>query len=286
MTEQEILAQLVGRKMEPLKTDDLLEEGLRTYMGNPSEQKVQEVTKEIEGHGDIATVARVGSRQVAQDGKPVAMAGAEKILLALYDVREELIKAFEGCGINSGVGNVLTDQISRVGSCIRIAGGEVEDFEPLNHVSGLEMPDLNKNLEQVISRTVQCYRLGEVKEAKIKSGSKGKEIHIVFEGKSNETQYKVTGYIQSEYWSGNEAIDYIYTPRGGKMSIKTFEDNKWVDKTSSGRYGIHYQLEESKIKTDAVSTESSKNDSANKENDNITKNNDDDDIGFPLSESK
>ena len=288
MTEQEQLASLVGgAKTEPVKTDDLLEAGLRNFMGNPSDSKIQEVTREIEGQGDVATITRVGSRQVASDGKPVTIAGAEKILIALYDVREELIKAFEGCGINSGVGNVIADQINRVGSCIRTAGGEVDDFEPLNHISGLEMPDLNKNLEQVIARTIQCYRLGEVKEAKIKNGNKGKEIHIVFEGKSNDTVYKATGYIQSEAWSGNEAIDYIYTAQGGKMSIKTFEDNKWLDKTASGRYGIHYQLEESKIKAESIPTESSKNDSTNKENNNIIENNNsDDDIGSPLSESK
>jgi hypothetical protein len=150
------------------------------------------------------------------------------------------------------------------------------------------MPDLSKNLEQVIARTIQCYRLGEVKEAKIKNGNKGKEIHITFEGKNNNTAYRAIGYIQSESWSGNEAIDYIYTPQGGKMSIKTFEDNKWLDKTSSGKYGIHYQLEEIKLKTESAEiTESSKNDSANKENNNIIENNNsDDDIGVPLSESK
>lgn len=301
MTEQEKLAQLVGgADLEPLRTDDMLADGLRFLIGNPSEVKVQQVSREIESHGD--TIARVGTRQIAPDGKPVTIAGAEKILIALYDVREELVKAFEGCGINSGVGNVLADQINRVGSCIRIAGGEVEDFEPLNHISGLEMPDLNKNLEQVIARTIQCYKLGEVKEAKIKNGNKGKEIHIVFLGKNNEINYKVTGYIQSEVWSGNEAIDYIYTAQGGKMSIKTFEDNKWLDKTSSGRYAIHYQLEEVKLPvarpdedgktyitaaTPSAPEQSSKNVTANKENTNITKNNmDDDDIGSPLSESK
>ena len=291
MSEQEQLARLVGgsSNLEPVKTDDLLEDGLRSFLGAPTEQKIHEVTREIEGHGDIPTITRLGSRQSSvSDGRPTTIAGAEKILLSLYDVREELIKAFEGCGINSSVGNILADQISRVGSCIRVAGGEVDEFEPLNHISGLEMPDLNKNLEQVIARTIQCYRLGEVKEAKIKNGNKGKEIHIIFEGKHNETQYKVAGYIQSENWSGNEAIDYIYTPQGGKMSIKTFENNKWLDKTSSGKYGIHYQLEESKIKVSSQTVvESPENDSANKENINITKNNDsDDDIGSPLFESK
>jgi len=57
--------------------------------------------------------------------------------------------------------------------------------------------------------------------------------------------YKAFGQISARSWEGSEAIDYIYVPEtGGKMSVKTYEGGKWVDKSDTGVYDIYYDLEE------------------------------------------
>jgi adenylosuccinate synthase len=54
----------------------------------------------------------------------------------------------------------------------------------------------------------------------------------------------VYGLVTSSSWNGNEAIDFIYTPGQGKMSVKVFEKGKWIDKSETGNYEIKWELEE------------------------------------------
>jgi len=253
-TEQEQLAQLVGQEeAEPIVTGDILAEGLKAQLGDVHPSQVAAVAAEIESQGDVpvSTVKKVGQEAAV----PQKAAHSEKVLLALYDVRDNLIKAFEGCSLNSNLSECLTDQINKIGSCIVNMGGNAQIFEPLNHVSGLEMPDVVKNAEEVIQRTIQCYKLGAIKEAKIKDD--GREISIVFEGKEGETTYTASGRIIAKGWTGNEAIDYVYTPRSGKMSVKAFEGGRWVTKSDPDNddYHISWELSENEAQDSTETSE-------------------------------
>jgi hypothetical protein len=55
------------------------------------------------------------------------------------------------------------------------------------------------------------------------------------------TLYRAIGKIESSSWDGNEAIDYIYTKDGGKMSVKTPHGEKWIEKDG---FKIEWDLQE------------------------------------------
>lgn len=281
-TEQEQLASLVGQEgLEPIDTGDLLAQGLMASLGNPNAHQVAAMSQEIENNGDVATVKRVGQPKTNQSQRTVA---SEKLILALYETRDNLIEAFTGCKINSGLAVTLSNEINRLGSCIIHLGGQAEAFDPLTHISGLEMPNMQKNAEEVIQRTIQCYKLGSIKEAKIAGG--GKEINIVFEGKDGDTLYQAEGRIIAKTWTGNEAIDYVYTPSSGNMSVKAFENGRWVNK-STGKdspYNVSWALNEMNSALSSAETSSSTEEVTSIPQNNHVENavDEDEDIGCPI----
>ena len=163
------------------------------------------------------------------------------MLKTLYAVHDELMESFGHASLNTTIAKGLTNSINRIGSCIHQLGGAVDTFNPLDHISGLQIPNLIKNTERVIDTTRQCYAIGKIASA---SHNNQGQIMLTFEGEDGNISYKATGTISSPSWSGNEAIDYIYTPGSGKMSVKAFENGKWIDKSSNSKYNIYWELEE------------------------------------------
>lgn len=248
MNEQDRLARLVrAEEMEPMNTASMIEDFLKEKLGNPTTESINEAKRNIEASGDV--VEQSGNRMskiASASPKSMRREGStEKVLLSLYDLRDELIGAFETSSLNTKVAERLTSSIRRSETCIRDIGGDVEEFVPLNHVSGLQAPNFIKNAEKVIETTLQCYTLGKIEEAKIKED--GKAINIIFSGRNNGVVYSAIGTVRAEEWMGNEAIDYIYTPNEGKMSVKAYENGRWIDKSSSGKYQVYWELEEKPI---------------------------------------
>lgn len=245
-TELEQLAKMVGRiALEPIDTAEMLEDSLRLSLGGASPDKIREMEDEIRNSGDTVenpNLKKTINVKGIKNNDIVTNASMEKVLISLYDTKDGLIQAFETCNINSRTASVLANQINKIVSCIRYMGGETDEFVPINHISGLSVPNFYKNAQKVIETTVQCYSLGEVSEAKVME--EGKKIVISFTGTSDNTEYKASGEIISDEWTGNEAIDYIYTPGSGQMSVKAFENGRWIDRRSSGKYKIVWQLEE------------------------------------------
>jgi len=294
MSELEELSRLVGGDdIDPVDTAGLLENSLRASLGAATSEKIREMESEIRNSGDVVESNKL--RKVATQSKsaPSNDASMEKLLIALCDIREGLVGSFETCGINSKTATLLSEQINRLATCIRYIGGEAEKFEPLNHISGLSVPNFYKNAQKVIETTIQCYSLGEVKNAKVEEN--GNKIAIEFSGTDGEKSYTAFGKVSSEEWMGNEAIDYIYTPQSGKMSVKAFENGRWIDKSNSGKYQVYWELEESNINAVVDNTnvkKASKEESVEKQeivegNMNInpeenSRENGEEDIGSPL----
>lgn len=165
----------------------------------------------------------------------------EKVLLDLYEVRDDLIDSFchSTAIMNSPESVKLIYDINKIGSCIQKMGGEVEEFVPLNHISGLNTPDSRLNMQRVIETTQKCYARGQISNPIIKNNS----IELVFEGESNNVKYSAYGTITPKYgWNGNEAIDYIYTSGAGRMSVKAFEKETWIDRSDD--FDVEWSLEE------------------------------------------
>lgn len=220
----------------------------------------------------------ITSKKIASE---VVNYDTEKMLLDLYESRDSLIDAFSQIGLNK-TSQMLISSINKIGNCIKGLGGDVEYFDPLANVSGLQSPKLNKSAERVIENTREAYNLGKIEDAKVEDD--GKTIIITFIGKHENTNYKSVGTIvASDTWLGNEAIDYVYAPEAGRMSVKIPNAlGHWVDK--SNNYKISWELFESDVTS--LTKKAENIEKTKKEIKNDTSNNgSDDDIGdFPIEE--
>jgi len=102
---------------------------------------------------------------------------------------------------------------------------------------------MTKSAQQVVERTKNCYKRAKIEDVSISES--GQVIGIVLQGNDENIgmAYRAKGTLTAKSsWSGTEAIDYIYTPTAGKMSVKVLEGGKWVDK--SPNYKIQWELQE------------------------------------------
>lgn len=281
ISEQEQLASLIGSEdREPVDTAGLLEDALRSQLGGINPDILERTKQEIAASGDVIENKRITTFASNSSKKLPEGYSTEKILMAMYDVRDDLIVAFESIGINGKIAEKLTEAIGKVEVCIKMAGGEVEKFIPMDHVSGLAAPDLKENAQKVIETTLRCYSLGKVESAKIKNG--GKTISITFSGNNNDISYVAEGEVSSEDWTGNEAIDYIYTPKGGSMTVKAYDNGRWIVKsTMSNKYKVLWNLEAIEAKEAKEDKKEIKEGSIN-----ISENNDNEEILVIKKEEK
>jgi len=171
---------------------------------------------------------------------PTPNYNTEKLLSSLYDSRDGLIDLFKEAGIESKFASSLTSNINKLGACIQQVGGEVEAFDPFAHISALRPPNLMKNAKRIIENTKEAYSLGSISD--FDTEDEGRTIKLTFNGQSGNIKYSATGKIStSKTWTGNEVLEYIYTPGEGRLSVKAMDDNgEWVDK--SANYKIAWDL--------------------------------------------
>jgi hypothetical protein len=220
---------------EPLDTKNMLENGFFARLGKTA---LKPIPTKTEVTPEPATIP--------------ANYNTEKVLTHLYEARDGLIETYSKVGIGA-YSQGFVDGINKIGSCIKSMGGEVDSFDPFAHMSGLQAPSLQKNAKRVIENTVESYTLGKIGDAKISDD--GKTIIVTFKGQQANTDYKAIGtLVASKAWVGNEAIDYVYTPGEGRMSVKVFsDDGKWIDKSAS--YKISWELFENEANYNVMPTE-------------------------------
>lgn len=267
---------------EKLDTQQMIEDGFLLALSKTNKQSATQLKNAGVGKVNISTGKTVVSPQKDYD--------SEGLLMGLFDVRDGLIDLFSSINHNSTTGRVLTSQINKVSECIRMVGGEIKPFNPLDHISGLDMPDQTVNAQKVIQQTKQCYKLGKIGNTSISKD--GRIIKIVFSGNEGNHNYWAAGEITTKgAWAGNEAIDYVYTPESGKMSVKALNENGcWVDKHDG--YDVYWELTESDGNptdiTDDIRLEKSvKKSEKTKELERVSKNNvtnNDIDIDFPIND--
>tara|TARA_R110000824_G_scaffold12226_7_gene53581 strand:- start:12984 stop:13835 length:852 start_codon:yes stop_codon:yes gene_type:complete len=278
-SEQQQLASLVGGDIDDKHVDhaSMLESGLRKTLGGPSQAKIHEVVGEIEARGDYVT------SNSSMPNIPALKEGSiEPLLLGLSNLRANLIAAFEGCKINTKTSEKISTAIREAESMINTVGGAVELFQPLQHVSGLKAPDFKKNANKVIETTKQCYSLGSISKTSISED--GTQIDILLDGQDGDIAFQVIGKITAEEWSGSEAIDYVYTPGEGKLSVKIFEDGRWQDRSASGRYRVLWDLIETDVnaEVEVADEKIEKIAESGKGETSSASNNVDEDIGDPI----
>jgi len=249
-TEQEKLLALYNAgnsEVEEFNSTDLLTQGLMANLGRPRQEMISEIENEIVSRGeelDYAPLTSFSSNNKtsvkAENSKPQR---DERLIDVLKKMHINLIDVFERSGLNSGVESSLISLIDSAAACLTYLGEKTDKFEPLSHLSGLQAPNTFKNASKVVETTLNCYKIGSIENSQISDD--GRVIEIIFSGKHKNIEYKAFGEVAASSWEGSEAIDYIYTPGSGKMSVKAFEGGKWVDKSS--HYDIKWALEESDL---------------------------------------
>ena len=263
-SEQEILADLIGKDSEEgfdqsKDGGDMIYDSLRkTIKADPN--IVREIEDEINNSGrDIERTSgsrdlnsnltqeyRRSKRQRVKFSEDVSV---ENLFLELDDVHRGLIHIFESLDFNSPLADLTIKNINRLGEAIRSIGGTVEEFNPIDHVSGLESPDIIENIEKVIATTKRCYKVGTIKDIGWYEENGEYTIRVSLSGydKGSKVTYNVEGEITSDLWEGNEALDYVYTPGSGKLSVKCYEKGRWIDKSfENDTYSLYWDLTEDK----------------------------------------
>ena len=216
--------------------------------GLPTQQWLEESFMEQLKGSNIATPAPKvsGTKEVVQETPEVETkdtVNREALLKELDDILDRLIDTIACSNNQSKMSSILTEQINRLSRCASSLGAPEQHFDPLDHLSGLQAPNLRRNAESVIENTKTCYQLGSI-EAVLYTEDSNK-MAIKFAGTSDDICYIASGMISGNEWQGNEAIDYVYTPGSGKMSVKAFEDGKWIDK--SAKYDVSWELTETPV---------------------------------------
>jgi hypothetical protein len=263
MSEQEKLAQLMNAgnpEAESFDSADLLTQSLLNQLGGVSQQKLQEVQEEIVARGEQLDYTPISS--FSSEGRTAHNHNPEpqkdlRLIKTISVIHKGLIDVFERSGLNSGIEGNLVTLIEATAAVLNYLGEPTTRFEPLRHLSGLKPPNMVKNANKVLETTLSCYNLGEVSGQSVSDD--GSVINIVFSGKSGEIEYVAHGEVSAHSWEGSEAIDYIYTPGSGKMSIKAYEGGKWVDKSDNKNYLINWELEEKDLSLEGNPTDNSNN---------------------------
>lgn len=252
MSEQERLSRMVGDGFDPNAGSDMIAEALKSKLrvtpekldeirreqraaASTSMSKEDKYIREYLGH-DVPSTKPVSA--------PVSIENVqvESLLLALYDVCDGLIDIYQRVGLNHEISDKLSNQIWNLEKCITKLGGEVKTFVPEDFVSGLEMPNNSENAAKVIATTKKCYKLGSVENTLIEDN--GNTIRLTFRGNVNGIKYVANGEITAGEggWSGSEAVDYVYRQGGGKMAVRSWEGNKWVN--CKDGYKVKWELNE------------------------------------------
>jgi len=227
---------------EPADTTGLLEQTFMNAIPEATRRNIENASP-----SSMPQIKPISSNRGNQDSR-VNLAknkdySTEKLLISLYDIHDSLVSLFEGLNHTSPLASSLSINIDKVDDCIVELGGKIEKFIPLDHVSGLSVPADATNITKVIETTKACYNSGNIEDAR--SDSASKSINITFMGKDDQLNvlYRALGSIVAKSsWNGNEAIDYIYTPQSGKMSVKVLEGGKWIDRSED--YKVGWELEE------------------------------------------
>jgi hypothetical protein len=125
-------------------------------------------------------------------------------------------------------------------------GAEIVPFEPLRNMSGLENGGPLENTEKVIENTVHHYKMNKISSIEPELVANKGSIRIHLYGHSDNLGFEIRGTVTSNSdFNGNEAIDYVYSPEGGLMTVKAKIGGQWRDVSENCR--INFEVNRTKF---------------------------------------
>ena len=195
----------------------------------------------------VKTASRGSFSQTIEDDSSASL--YEQAIMEIDQLRDDLISVFHKNKDDKVLFNLIESLIHRVEKTIRTLGGEVDDFDPLAHMSGLESsPEANQqdeddilltNAKRVVGNTEKHYKIHKVLSIQPKTikGKPGVVLQIV--GEDEKGPFRVVGaVVAKDDFLGNEAIDYVRHEGKGCLSVKSFKNGKWQDSSNDFHLGI------------------------------------------------
>jgi len=220
------------KEEDPIGTKSQLENGFWSILGG--EIPVKEPPKTSKVSQKQNSTIEENKELIANKEKSRTL--EETSIGELYDLYEDTAALCVKRDADEEILNI----IRKIEKILVNIGEQITPFDPLSHLSGLDKPDLTIGAKAVVANTKNFYKIGSV-DCQIEEN--GTKITVAFKGCKNGTNYIANGLIEASFWTGNEAIDYIYSAGSGRMSVKAFENNKWQDK--SDNFNISWELNES-----------------------------------------
>ncbi len=241
MSDDEQMARLLKISPEEMEraipAQEMILNSLKTSIGKPSAKVLSEIAGELDQREGGSTRKQ---QQEVTESKTSVDYNTEKVLLKMFEIYDSLVEIFQKVGLSADISDDLTKQIWQLEECIEDIGGSVDHFVPENFISGLSAPDSVETAQKVLDTTSKCYKLGNVKNAMVDKS--GHTIRLDFVGAQGDIEFLAKGEIspKGSGWTGNEAIDYLYKDNGGKMTVRAYEQGRWINKSED--YNIHWEL--------------------------------------------
>ncbi|MCK9433904.1 MAG: hypothetical protein M0R32_03575 [Candidatus Cloacimonetes bacterium] len=173
----------------------------------------------------------------------------EQAIIELDVLKDSLIEEFHKNKDDKKLFKIIEGVIHQVENTIQKLGGEIDIFNPLSHMSGLEdAPEedgkskedlLLTNAKTVVANTKKHYTIHSLAaiDPKIVKGKPAVILQI--QGKDESGPFRIVGaVVAKDDFFGNEAIDYVRHEGQGRLSIKSFRNGNWQDKSDDFHFAI------------------------------------------------
>lgn len=174
----------------------------------------------------------------------------ESAMMALADVRDDLISRFPAISNDTSLYNLFVQSIHKTEEGLRKLGMEVDRFNPLASLSGLSAnEEVLANAKEVVANTQKSYTIHKIADIRAEVYRGSPSVAIAIEGEDSGDKFRASGRIVAvQDFSGNEAVDFVVKEGQCALSVKALSLGKYVD--VSDRFSIDfdvYPVEEPKV---------------------------------------
>jgi hypothetical protein len=162
----------------------------------------------------------------------------EHAILSMMELRDCLVESFVKHSAQKEFASELITCIRKSENAIKLLGGTVESFDPLEAISGLATPPSDEESEKIFlanalrvaQNTKEKYSLYEISKMIVKPIKERPGVLLQIVGMDKGKPFVVNGQVIAKTdFSGNEAIDYVRDGENQRFTIKALRLGKWVD---------------------------------------------------------
>ena len=154
----------------------------------------------------------------------------EHVVIAMNNLKNDMVALFQETSANNGLSVRIEAMIRRLEDIQQSIGVEVDPFDPLRNMSGLQAGEPLENADKVIANTLKHYKAYGISAITSSMGKFGPSIQLSIFGENDGVGFEVDGFVAArEDFNGNEAVDYVWSPEGGLMTVKARHHGTWND---------------------------------------------------------